>query len=292
MLLAVAVDDRTRFAAAWRWSRRHLLLADGLLASQWARGRVVNSQPASDADLDTAHALVLASERFGQASYKRAGEAMARAVLANETEQVGGATVLVAGPWARGNPAVLDASYFSPRAYADLDRADPDRRWAELAASSRMITEQLLARGRTLPPDWAAAPLGPVLEAHAIGNPEAPSAPSPPPASSFDAFRVATRFTASCVAEDRRVAAEEWPLYRRAPGRDSYGLNGTPQTALTHPASLVAAAAAAEAAGDRNRTTQLLGAAQAVNAEHPTYYGAAWVALGRVMLTTSALGTC
>ena len=35
--------------------------------------------------------------------------------------------------------------------------------------------------------------------------------------------------------------------------------------------------------------TALLGAAEALDKRQPTYYGAAWVALGRIMLTSNAL---
>lgn len=80
--------------------------------------------------------------------------------------------------------------------------------------------------------------------------------------------------------------------YRAAPGRDAYALNGTPQTSATHAASYVAAAAAARAAGDRAAMNEMLDDAQAQNDLHPSYYGAAWLALGRTMLTTAALGGC
>ena len=54
--------------------------------------------------------------------------------------------------------------------------------------------------------------------------------------------------------------------------------------------ALVAAAAAADAAGRRARRRQrLLDAAEALDRGSPTYYGAAWVALGRIMLDTDAL---
>jgi endoglucanase len=55
---------------------------------------------------------------------------------------------------------------------------------------------------------------------------------------------------------------------------------------------MVAAAAAARAAGAQAASDRLLVAAEAVDQRHPTYYGAAWVALGRVMLTSTALGAC
>jgi cellulose synthase (UDP-forming) len=298
MLLAVALDNRARFDSIWGWTRTHLQLPSGLLASDWAHGRVVSPRPATDADLDAAQALVLAGERFGVLAYREQGVALGRAILANETTTAGGQTVLVAGPWARTDPAVLNPSYFSPRAYADLARANHDPRWATLVSSSRTIVSRLLARGRSLPPDWAAiAPTGSyssstLPSAEPIGDPGNPASTTASPVSSFDALRVAIRFATSCVPADRRLAASLWPLYRKAPGRDSYALDGTPRTTTTHAASFVAAAAAARAAGDRKAAAGLLDRAQAADAAHPSYYGAAWVALGRAMLTTAALGGC
>jgi endoglucanase len=55
---------------------------------------------------------------------------------------------------------------------------------------------------------------------------------------------------------------------------------------------VVAAAGAAKAAGDTSAVPKLLAEAQQLNAQHPTYYGAASVALGRLMLTTSRLQPC
>ena len=52
---------------------------------------------------------------------------------------------------------------------------------------------------------------------------------------------------------------------------------------------LVAAAGAAEAAGKEADKQKLLDAAEALDQRAPTYYGAAWVALGRIMLDTDAL---
>jgi hypothetical protein len=49
---------------------------------------------------------------------------------------------------------------------------------------------------------------------------------------------------------------------------------------------------AAKAAGDTSAVPKLLAATQQLNAEHPTHYGAAWVALGWLMLTTSGLQPC
>jgi endoglucanase len=55
---------------------------------------------------------------------------------------------------------------------------------------------------------------------------------------------------------------------------------------------LVASAAAATAAGTRAAASALLAAADRQAASAPTYYGDAWVALGRVLLDTDWLSSC
>ncbi|HUE25416.1 MAG TPA: glycosyl hydrolase family 8, partial [Solirubrobacteraceae bacterium] len=157
MLLAVALDNQARFKTIWGWTRSHLQQPSGLLASDWSNGRVVSARPATDADLDAADALVLAGQRFGNSSYRDQGVAIARAILDHETTSAGSRPVLVAGPWAQTDPAVINPSYFSPRAYADLAGADHDPRWELLASSSRSIVSELTNAGRSLPPDWANA---------------------------------------------------------------------------------------------------------------------------------------
>ena len=110
MLLAAATGDRARFARVWGWTRAHLQRPDGLLASRWAGGRVADSQPASDADLDAARALLVAARRFHAPAYRAAALRIGRGVLRSETTTVGGALVLVAGPWARVQPAACSGA--------------------------------------------------------------------------------------------------------------------------------------------------------------------------------------
>jgi endoglucanase len=59
-----------------------------------------------------------------------------------------------------------------------------------------------------------------------------------------------------------------------------------------HAVTAVATAAAVAATGDRARSNELLNRAASIDRSHPTYYGSAWVALGRILLTSSALGGC
>src|ERR1700722_17256180 len=154
MLLAVAIGERHQFAAAWRWDRTNLQLPDGLFAYHWSAGKVVNAEPAADADLDTAWALVLAGQRFNNSQYLAQGLRVAAAVLSDETTPVAGSLQLVAGPWGRSNPGVADPSYFSVEAMGALATASGDPRWSQLAADSTALVASLTKSGRTLPANW------------------------------------------------------------------------------------------------------------------------------------------
>jgi endo-1,4-beta-D-glucanase Y len=268
MLIAAADGDRERFDRIWAWTREHLRRPDGLLAWRWAGGRVADDEPAADADLDAAHALMLAAKRFGDGAYADQGRALGRALAAHETTQAAGRTVLVAGPWARAE-AVVNPGYWSPRGYAALGLGD-------LADSSRRLTDRLTESG--LPPDWArvepwgALPTGP------------PPGGDGEPAYSFDAVRVPIRLAWSCDPADHRLAARLWPLLRTRPGAPGRALDGTPRGGAEHPAALAGAAAAADAAGDGEQAQRLLDRAASLDAERPTYFGAALVELTRIAL--------
>jgi endoglucanase len=285
MLLAAATGDSDRFATVWSWTRVHLQRRDALLSWRWADGRVADPQPATDADLDAARALALAGRRFDSASYRAAGRRLAGAILRHETVQSGGDPVLSAGPWANDS-RMVNPSYFSPRAYGVF--AGGDRRWRGVAASSRRLVDKLTRAG--LPPDWAQ------LQQYGIAAADTPQAGATAqggsgPRYSFDALRMPLRFAESCNPADRRLAARQWQRLRRSPDSSLRSLDGTPK-APDNAAALAGAAGAAWAAGNRRGAGQLLDQADAADRQHPTYYGAAWAALGRIMLQTHALGAC
>ena len=274
MLLSVAAGDKDRFARVWEWTRTHLRRPDGLLAWRWADGRVTGNEPAADADLDAARALSLAAERFGEPRYGHDSRVLVRAIIHGETAWAADRTVLVAGRWARGQ-GVVNPSYWSPRAFQQLG-------FAKVGASSRTLTERLVDSG--LPPDWARVEPSGIVPA---GSPSGGS-----PAYSYDAVRVPVRLAESCDPADHALAARLWPKLRSQPGVSRRGLDGRPVTGAEHPAALAGAAAAAQAAGDGAAFKDLLARAAALDAEHPSYYGAAWVALTQAMLVDRSLGHC
>ena len=284
LLLAAATRDEERFARVWRWTRAHLQRRDGLLAWRWARGRVIDREPATDADLDAARALLVAARRFGDRRYRAAGLQIGRAVLADATSSRSGRLVLAAGPWAR-EAGVINPSYFSPRAYRALGSASHDGRWGALAESSRRLADRLTEQEPHLAPDWARVEAWGVQATGAPGSADGAR-------HGYDAVRVPLRLAESCSRADRAIAARAWPTLRTDPGRAVRPLDGSPAPDGAHPAALAGSAAAAAAAGDTASRDDLLDRARGLDEEHPTYYGSAVHALARVMLTTRRLGSC
>jgi endoglucanase len=153
------------------------------------------------------------------------------------------------------------------------------------------LATALMARSPHLPPDWGA--VSPSGSVSATAAP--PGHPSAPPRYSLDAARLLIRFGEACDSRSRAAAASAWPFFAgQGPARigAAYALGGTlinpEQAAIT----LLGAAAAAQAAGQPAARDALFAQAQSINARFPTYYGAAWIALGRIELTTSLLGGC
>ena len=142
------------------------------------------------------------------------------------------------------------------------------------------------ATGERLPPDWAR------LEGDKPVPIGSPSNPGAPPQFGFDAVRTLVRLAEDPDPAGRQIAAREWPVFA---GQDptklpvEHDLFGRPTGATLHPVVLVAAAGAADAAGQPAARDGLLDEAEALDQRSPTYYGAAWVALGRIMLTTNLL---
>jgi endoglucanase len=290
MLVAAATGQRRQFAAAWNWDRSHLQQPDGLFAYHWRSGSVVNAQSAADADLDAAWALVLASQRFGEPTYGVEGQRVASAILAQESAVVAGRLELVAGPWARTSPAVVNPSYLAPEAMVALGRATGDSRWSELASdTTALLTDVTVHSPGRLLPNWV--DLAPDGTARPVGTPSGSGTAT----YGLDAQRASVWLAAGCTSANQRLAAGAWPTLDRAAERGagiSYTLSGRVIGRAVNPLGLVAAAAAADASGHGDTATGLLDQADRQSVEHPTYYGAAWVALGRILLDTNWLSSC
>ena len=286
MLLAEAAGDQPRFARIWNWTRTHLQERSGLFAFRTdAQGKIADPQPASDADVLIAWALMRTSGADA-AEYHLQGRRVAAAVLAHETTRRGSTLMLAAGPWATGSPVTLDPSYWAPVAFEQLAEITGDLRWQELDDATLDLSTALTAGGHLLPPDWArvdgTTPVGtpsPNGDAHFVQY-------------GLDAQRLVVWLATGCNPSARQLAAR---LNSALTGREealALSPDGVVINLQTNATPLIAAAAAAQAAGDNARRDRLFARAAEVNRQQPTYYGAAWLALGRTLLTTNLLGGC
>ena len=286
MLLAQAAGDQVSFDRIWTWTRTHLQEPNGLFAFRAnPNGTVADPQPASDADVLIAWALVrMTGPHAGE--YHREGLRVATSVLEHETAWRGDTLMLAAGPWATGQPVTLDPSYWAPAAFEQLAAITGDPRWRELDDGTVDLSAKLTSGGHTLPPDWAR------VDTTTPVPTEAPNGPDHFIQYGLDAQRVVVWLATSCNPRGPQLAARLNSVLSDREDAIALAPSGLVINPQTNALPLVAAAAAAQAAGDNVRRDSLLARAAQVNREHPTYYGTAWLALGRTLLTTNLLGGC
>src|SRR5262249_30863911 len=157
------------------------------------------------------------------------------------------------GPWATSARTVFNPSYLDPSTLLGLGHLTGDHRYSAVARRGRLLIGSL---ARPLPPDWATV-TGRVARPALQGR------------FSWDAPRALVRLAAAPNSAGRMIAARAWPRLR--------GGGAGPRSPVTR----VGAAAAAQAGGYHAGAAWLLHEAAALQNAHPTYFGAAWTALGR-----------
>ncbi|HUZ92419.1 MAG TPA: glycosyl hydrolase family 8 [Candidatus Paceibacterota bacterium] len=172
MLRAVWQDDKTTFDAAWNWDQENLLHADGhLLSWLWGKRSDASSgiltdrggeNSASDADTDTAVALLFAYGRWHDPAYLTSARGIADDIWQYEVVTIQGKPVLVADNVERSSPGpvIVNPSYFAPYAYRMFARIDSARDWNGLIDNSYALLGAVdpmplgASSSDNLPPDW------------------------------------------------------------------------------------------------------------------------------------------
>ena len=273
LLLAQVAGDETVERRVWTWAKTNLRRDDGLLSFLTdAAGQVIDEQAATDADLVTAWAL----GRSDQPALRADAAGMLAAVEQHTVVSRSPGPLLTAGPWATGDPATLNPSYW----------VLPALRATARDVLAERIGPALDALGGGLPPDWARLDGG-----RLTASPD-PGGRFPQARYGLDAMRTTVWLATDCGADNRKRAAASREALADRPEASARELDGTVLDPAPHPLGLVAAAAAADADADDTASDDLLDRAAAQDAQRPTYYGAAWVALGRALLQTDELDTC
>jgi endoglucanase len=275
MLVAELANRPDVVGTVWSWTREHLLTSDGLLSFHADdQGKILDPQPAADADVLAAYALLRYDGPDADALHAD-GRALASAVLQHETaSDSSGRPLLVAGPWATADPVVVNPSYLMPSVFSDLAGLTEDDRWSALATTSVDLVARLTDDGQVLPADWTRLE-GDHLVPRGQGGGEGDPRYGP------DAQRVPLWFAAACDDRARRLAASWWPTLQRddRSSASALSLSGDAADADPSPVALLGAAAAARSAGDESGAGDLTRGAGQMEEGRTTYYGAAWLAL-------------
>jgi endo-1,4-beta-D-glucanase Y len=175
LLRAVWAGDEATFGRVCQWTRANLSRekshGDHLLAWKWGKTPdgswgVLDWNTASDADMDYALALLLASRQGwrpppGFPDYQVLARQVAGDIMAKEVvEMPDGALYLAPGNWhTQAPPYLINPSYFFPAAYRIFAQAGFDSRWSHLHADVYPFLERLCrgmgdTPGVGLVPDW------------------------------------------------------------------------------------------------------------------------------------------
>jgi endoglucanase len=282
MLIAEVLGQASRARTIWSWTSRNLPGKHGLVASRaTGSGQVQDTNSAADADVLLAYALLRYSGP-DQDALHAAGRRMAETVLAVESVPVGGAPVLLAGPWAKspgGSFGSVDPSYWMPSVFRAIAHYTGDRRSDAAADEALHLLAQVTQHGQRLPPDWAE------LSGGALRPIASPSGGAPVQYG-LDAQRLPLWLATGCTSKARDLTGHWWSILSRGDAAASLALSltGQPVNPAHHPLPLLAGAAAAAASGDGGASAALRVRAQEVAAGHPSYYGEAWLALGGALL--------
>lgn len=154
MLRAVWQRDKDAFAAIWKWTKDNLRTRrDALFAWKHDGRSVVDQNSASDADVDIALALLIASRVFDVKAYRGEAVAIMDDIWRQEVVVANGTPYLAAGNWAaRERYVTIHVGYLAPAAYTAFGEVDGKHDWEGLARSSYALLDWLQQR-TTLPPE-------------------------------------------------------------------------------------------------------------------------------------------
>lgn len=162
LFFALVANDRAGFERLLEWTRANL--AGGDLSRQlpaWLWGRnedaqwlVLDANPASDADLWIAYALLEAARLWKQPAYQKLGRDLLALIARQEVRVLDRAVVLLPGPSGFETPdgLRLNPSYVPPFLFDYLARADPKGPWQKVLDTHLRLMRDWAPSGAA--PDW------------------------------------------------------------------------------------------------------------------------------------------
>jgi endoglucanase len=161
MLRSLLMDDRKTFDKVYAWSVDNLKRKDNLFSWLWGKNqngdyKILDENSASDADVDTAFALILAYEKWGDKKYLTQAMPILDSIWQKETKQIGCYLILMPGVnQVLSGKNEINPSYFSPYAFKLFQKYDKTHDWNLLTDSSYRMLNLVMSENKAgLPPDW------------------------------------------------------------------------------------------------------------------------------------------
>jgi len=173
LLRAVLINDPATFALTLHWSENNLQhraggkRTDSLWAWKWGRKEdgnwgIIDTNFASDGDIDAITALILGSRRWNRPEYLELAKLKLQDLwnLSTISEPQGKRYLLpgtVAAFVPNASTYYLNPSYFAPYAFRIFAQVDPQHDWLSLVDSSYQVLENSAKLSSVgLPSDWVA----------------------------------------------------------------------------------------------------------------------------------------
>lgn len=161
LVRAVWCHDRGTFDKVLRWTHDNLQAGHPERLPAWKWGRrddgswgMLDEKAAADADQWMAWALLLAAERWKDATYGDRALSLLEAIWNEETKEIGGTRTMLPGKWATWNdPVQLNPSYWLPFAWRKFAEVDKARPWGRLVDDGYKLFEACRTPSG-LQPDW------------------------------------------------------------------------------------------------------------------------------------------
>lgn len=205
LLMAVMMDDQRTFDAIY--DAAHAVLLDGTTGLfNWRAdntGQITGFSSATDAELDTAAALIFAQARveggvWGQHADRPYGERARTLLDSIYLYEVADGKYLTPGDaWGGGGQAIINLSYFAPAWFRLFDEFEGGTRWSPLIRQG-YLSLFAVPRGNRLglAPDWSTAAGRPAYEfCDAEGRPRQSCRFE----MTYDAIRVPWRIGVDCL---------------------------------------------------------------------------------------------
>ncbi|MFI5212497.1 MAG: glycosyl hydrolase family 8 [Candidatus Saccharimonadales bacterium] len=172
MMRAVWMDDMPTFDKVWQWTKDNMQRSDKLIS--WKFGdtggghygiqtTAGGQNTATDADVDIAYALIMASNQWKDSKYLYDAQAMIKSIWEKEVVTIAHKPVLTANDIERldASSVLINPSYFAPYAYRVFAKVDPTNDWMGLVDNSYNLLFATAAspldksHSSGLTPNWA-----------------------------------------------------------------------------------------------------------------------------------------